>query len=77
MMPSSSEMNELRTRRMVAKTSSWTIGCGDKPAAMFEMQEMPRTYMPKWRADMASGTVDMTTASAPMPRNNLISAGVS
>ena len=44
---------------------------------MFEMHEMPSTSMPMWRATMASGTVDMPTASAPSVRNARISAGVS
>ena len=47
------------------------------PAAGFVMQEIPSTSIPMCRAAMASGTVDMPTASAPAVRRNRISAGVS
>ena len=41
---------------------------GKTPAAMLVMHEMPSTSMPMWRATIASGTVDMPTASAPSVR---------
>ena len=41
------------------------------------MHEMPSTSMPMCRAAIASGTVDMPTASAPIARKARISAGVS
>ena len=44
---------------------------------MFVMHEMPRTRTPMWRAAITSGTVDIPTASAPIARAILISAGVS
>ena len=44
---------------------------------MFVMHEMPSTSIPMWRATIASGTVDMPTASAPIARRYRISAGVS
>src|SRR3954469_20317729 len=56
MIPSSSEMKALRTRCMVEMTSSWTIGCGSTPAAMFEMHEMPSPSGPMWRGGVASRT---------------------
>ena len=37
----------------------------------------PSTSMPQWAATMASGTVDMPTASAPRTRAARTSAGVS
>ena len=61
-------MNSPRTRRAVSITSSWCSGCGRTPAAMLVMHEMPSTSMPMWRAAIASATVDMPTASAPMVR---------
>jgi len=68
MIPSSSETNELRTRCIVARTSWWSMGSGSTPAAAFEMHEMPSTSRPMWRAAIASGTVDIPIASAPMVR---------
>ena len=44
---------------------------------MLAMHEMPSTSIPMWRATIASGTVDIPTASAPIVRRNRISAGVS
>ena len=41
------------------------------------MHEMPRTRVPWWRAAIASGTVDIPTASAPSSRYICISDGVS
>ena len=70
-------MNSPRTRWAVSITSWWSSGAGSTPAAMLVMHEMPSTSMPMWRATIASGTVDMPTASAPIVRRNLISAGVS
>ena len=40
-MPSSSAMNDRRTRLVVSMTSSSVSGCGRMPAAMLEMHEMP------------------------------------
>ena len=70
-------MNWSRTRAVVASTSSCTSGSGSTPAAMLVMHEMPATSMPMCRATIASGTVDIPTASAPMTRKARISAGVS
>ncbi len=77
MTPSSSAMNEPRTRRAVSITSSWTSGWSSTPAAMLVMHEMPSTSTPRCRAAIASGAVDMPTASAPSVRKARISAGVS
>ena len=41
------------------------------------MREKARTLMPRARAVMASGTVDIPTASAPADLRKRISAGVS
>ena len=41
------------------------------------MHEMPSTSSPMCRATIASGAVDMPTASAPSVRKARISAGVS
>src|SRR2546422_1419888 len=51
--------------------------CADRPAATFVMLENPRQRMPRARAAMTSGTVDMPTASAPSRWSMRISAGVS
>ena len=77
MMPSSRGMKFAATRLAVAITSAWSSGCGSTPAAMLVMHEIPSTFRPMWRATIASGTVDMPTASAPIVRRNRISAGVS
>ena len=45
--------------------------------ALFVMHESPSTSTRMCRAAIASGTVDMPTASAPMARRYRISAGVS
>ena len=49
------------------------------PSARLVIAETAATFRPPWRARIASGTVDMPTASAPhsMPANARISAGVS
>ena len=47
------------------------------PAAQLHMQESPATRMPIALAKIASGTVDIPTASAPAARKKRISAGVS
>ena len=77
MIAASSAMNCARTRRAIAITSSCTSGCGSTPAAMLVMHEMPSTSSPMCRATIASGTVDIPTASAPSARKARISAGVS
>jgi hypothetical protein len=66
MIPSSNAPKLARTRRATSITSSCTSGCGSTPAAAFVMHEMPSTYMPMCRATIASGAVDMPTASAPI-----------
>ena len=53
------------------------VGRPPKPAARLEIKVKPATFNPAARARMASGTVDMPTASAPRLRNARISAGVS
>src|SRR5437899_1036576 len=60
-----------------SSTSRWSSFFLSTPAAMLVMQDRPSTRMPMCRAAMTSGTVDMPTASAPMARAILISAGVS
>ena len=70
MMPSSSAANAPRTRRATSITSSWFerlrqhAGGGVGDARDAEHLE------PMCRATIASGTVDMPTASAPMVRKN-------
>ena len=44
---------------------------------MLVQRVKPSTCMPQWAATMASGTVDMPTASAPSVRARRTSAGVS
>ena len=46
-------------------------------AARLVSMESPPTFTPICRLTIASGTVDIPTASAPIPRRNRISAGVS
>ena len=58
-------------------TSWWVSGVPPMPAAQLQMQESPATRRPSALATMASGTVYMPTASAPIERYSLISAGVS
>ena len=70
-------MNCPRMRRAVSITSAWSSGCGSTPAAMLVMHEIPSTSIPMWRAAIASGTVDIPTASAPIVLKYRISAGVS
>ena len=48
-----------------AMTSSPSRGWSSTPAAMLVHRVKPSTFMPQWAATMASGTVDMPTASAP------------
>ena len=47
------------------------------PAAMLLSRVKPSTSMPQWPATMASGAVDIPTASPPRARTARISAGVS
>ena len=47
------------------------------PSARLVIAETAATRRPAWRATIASGTVDMPTASAPRVRKARISAGVS
>ena len=58
-------------------TSAWFRVCLTIPAAMFVIVEIPATRTPACRRAIASGTVDMPTASAPSLRHIRISAGVS
>ena len=69
MMPSSSAMNwPAHAARRLHHLGVIQRLVGSTPAAMFVMHEMPSTSMPMWRATIASGTVDMPTASAPIVR---------
>ena len=70
-------MKVSRTRPVVSITSWCVSFCGRIPAAMFVMHEMPSTSILMWRAAIASGTVDIPTASAPIVLRYRISAGVS
>ena len=58
-------------------TSSEDRGRSSTPAAMLVHRVKPSTSMPQWAAAMASGTVDLPTASAPSSRAARTSAGVS
>ena len=61
-----------------APTSSSTrTGPSAVPAARLDTTARPRTRPPRWRAAMASGTIDMPTRSAPSPASIRTSAGVS
>ena len=70
-------MNEALALSPVSSTSAWLSGWPRIPAAIFVRQLMPSVRMPIWEAAIASGTVDMPTASAPAMRAKRISAGVS
>src|SRR6476620_6052259 len=72
-----SSPNTSATRAPVSITSEWSISSPDIPAARLVMHEIPSVRMPWSRATIASGTVDIPTASAPHDLNILISAGVS
>ena len=61
----------------VSSTSSWLRGWSRIPAAMFVRQLMPSVCILMWEAAIASGTVDMPTASAPARRAKRTSAAVS
>ena len=52
--------------RVIAMTSSWESVSLPVAAARFVMQDSPATRMPSEPARMASGTVDMPMASAPI-----------
>src|SRR5437870_6454887 len=65
------------TRVPTSRTSACESGCADKPAARFVMVENPRQRMPRARAAITSGTVDIPTASAPIRCSIRTSAGVS
>ena len=52
-------------------------GRADNPAARFVMVENPRQRIPRARAAITSGTVDIPTASAPIRCSIRTSAGVS
>ena len=67
----------LNPEAIAARSQLARFQAGKTPAAGLVMQEMPSTSMPMWRATMASGAVDMPTASAPSVRKARISAGVS
>src|SRR5262249_21667432 len=69
--------NRAPTRLVVSSTSTWFSGFLRIPVAMFVIVEIPTTRTPMWRRAMASGTVDIPTASAPSFRHIRISAGVS
>ena len=53
----------------------WESFLSNTPAAMFVIQETATVFILQWCAIIASGTVDMPTASAPNTLNALISAG--
>jgi hypothetical protein len=73
----SRRMKSASTRSPVSVTSRWLRGVAEMPAARLVMQEMPARRSPRWRAQMASETVDIPTASAPRVASMRISAGVS
>ena len=60
-----------------ARVFSWESSSSPSPSARFVMQETAATRRPQWAATIASGTVDIPTASAPSVRKARISAGVS
>ena len=53
------------------------LGIPKEPLAFSVITEIPRTSRPACTATITSGTVDMPTTSAPMPRKNRYSARVS
>src|SRR5207245_2687682 len=57
--------------------SACASGVGESPAARFVMVENPRQCIPRARAAITSGTVDIPTASAPIRCSIRTSAGVS
>ena len=60
-----------------AMISSMRTGCKASGRHMSVTIENPRTFMPAWTATRTSGTVDIPTTSAPMPRRKRYSARVS
>ena len=50
---------------------------GGALAVLFVITDIPKHSMSMWRATMTSGTVDIPTASPPITRIQLYSAGVS
>ena len=58
-------------------TSWWESLSGEIPAALLLIQERAQTFNPRACPKVASGTVDMPTASAPRIPKARISAGVS
>ena len=60
-----------------SSTSSWLKGFLLIPEAKLLIHERPMVFMPNAFATIASGIVDIPTASAPNLANALISAGVS
>src|SRR5262249_4667985 len=77
MMRLSTSISPAFTRSPTSRTSLWSSFFLRTPAAMFVMQDRPRTRRPMWRAATTSGTGDMPPAAAPTPRAMRISAGVS
>ena len=80
--PAADEMNEKAQNAMLKileepPARSAFILVAENPAAILDTQDIPAMRMPICRAAMASGTVDMPTASAPIVRSARISAGVS
>ena len=76
------EQERLKPKGGRVRDHGYVAWCHDSglscmPAAMFAMHDTPRTSSPMCRATIASGTVDMPTASAPRTRKARISAGVS
>ena len=61
----------------ISLTSAPESGWGSTPAAMLAQSVTPSTSYQQCTAAMASGTVDMPTASAPSTRAARTSAGVS
>ena len=66
-----------RAREAASRTSACETGFRLVPAAALVMSESATTRSPSRRAAMASGTVDIPTASAPSLRSISDSAGVS
>ncbi len=77
MLSVTSTVNSFSTVWAVSFTSSLVRGEFVIPQARLEMQLIPQTHIPMWRAATASIAVLMPTAFAPKPLTILTSAGLS
>src|SRR5450755_3531791 len=75
-MPRTSSANRGRAASAVASTPVWLTSSVSLPVAGLVIKLNPRTRIAIWRAATTSGTVDMPTASVPIVRRNLSSAGL-